>query len=134
MYCKSCQVACAIEHSDSKNVFTAVNEFPKPVTRLQLKKNESTVKIEKCHHCVSPPCIKKCPAQALYIDPESNNVMIDYSKCRQCGACIKECRYKAFVKIGNIILKCDGCIDRIKRGEKPACVSACHTGSLSFSD
>ena len=134
MSCKSCLIACAIEHSDSKHIFTAVGENPKPVTRLQLRKNKSSVSIEKCAHCDLAPCIDKCQSHALYKDHQSQSVIVDYSKCKSCGICIKVCPNKAFVKINKLVFKCDGCLDRVKQGDIPACVAACKTGSLTFSD
>jgi len=35
---------------------------------------------------------------------------------------------------GRGVLKCDMCIDRLERGEEPACVNACPTGALKFMD
>ena len=134
MSCKSCQLACAIEHSKSKTIFDAVCENPKPVTRLQLKFNNSSVSIEKCLHCDSAQCIKQCPSQALHRDSESNCVVIDYSRCKACGICVRSCENNAFFKFDKVIFKCDGCQDRVKRGLNPACVSVCKTGALLFSE
>ncbi len=31
-----------------------------------------------------------------------------------------------------IVVKCDGCVERVRRGRLPACVEACPTGALLF--
>jgi len=36
-------------------------------------------------------CVKVCPENAIYIDPEKNVAIVDTEKCTGCGLCIPEC-------------------------------------------
>jgi carbon-monoxide dehydrogenase iron sulfur subunit len=33
-----------------------------------------------------------------------------------------------------VAVKCDGCVERVRRGESPACVEACKVGALVFGE
>jgi len=38
--CKTCEVACAIEHSQSKQLVAAIHETPAPVSRVCVEQGE----------------------------------------------------------------------------------------------
>ena len=62
--------------------------------------------------------------------------MIDEKKCVGCELCTFACPYGVRVMRhnGKVADGCDLCVDRIKRGEIPYCVSTCPMEALVFGD
>lgn len=48
-----------------------------------------------CEGCGS--CIKKCPAGAIYWDPQNGLACVDHSKCLTCGYCAPVCPVRAII-------------------------------------
>ena len=130
--CKTCELACAVEHSVTKDLFLAVLERPRP------KKRRDTQFIARdvfhsigCQHCDDPPCVEACMASCINKDKKTGNVDIDTARCVGCWMCIMVCPFAAISRQyaeDNRALKCDLCPDR----ESPACVASCPTRALSF--
>jgi Fe-S-cluster-containing dehydrogenase component len=60
-------------------------------------------------------------------------VLVDRSKCIGCRYCSWACEFGApQFDIDGLMRKCDLCIDRLRAGEKPACVESCCGGALTF--
>ena len=89
-----------------------------------------------CFHCEKPWCVAACPTKAMQKRPEDGIVFVDHEICVGCKACIRACPWGApqWHKEAKKVVKCDYCKDRIDQGLKPACVTVCITGSLSFGD
>lgn len=89
-----------------------------------------------CNHCDSPACFSACPQGAIAKDGETGLVYNDPEKCIGCGTCVEACPYDAprVDSERGISRKCDGCIDRVSKGEKPICVDACPLRCLEFDD
>lgn len=93
-----------------------------------------------CLHCVEAACEKACPEDAIS-HTEFNTVFIDYDKCVGCGYCVQNCPFDV-VQLTTFVdekgreqrraQKCTQCVDRLREGLKPACVTACHTDCLLF--
>ena len=126
--CKTCEIACAVEHSKTKNVFTAAREDPVPKHRVFLQSAKGGPYPLQCRHCEEPECVLACMSGAIQKDPDSGIVTIDKEKCVGCGMCVMSCPFGALVidKDKKVSLKCDLCIE----SDEPACVKACPTGSL----
>jgi len=109
----------------------------------------------QCYHCENPPCVKACPTQATWKEPDGI-VVVDYDWCIGCRYCIAACPYygrrfnwnepvvpedqitKKQHYLGNRLRKrgqmekCTFCVQRSRNGRLPACVEACPTGARVF--
>jgi len=108
-----------------------------------------------CQHCEDPPCVKSCPVQATWKEPDGI-VVIDYDWCIGCRCCVSSCPYGArhfnwsepnvppeeinpdTHLLGNRprskgeVEKCTFCIHRVRKGLYPSCVEACPAGARKF--
>jgi carbon-monoxide dehydrogenase iron sulfur subunit len=128
--CKSCEIACAVQHSASKSLFGAVSEKPGPVRRLYVEMAEGSKVPLLCRHCEDAPCVAVCRTGSMSQDPISRVVDRDADRCVGCWMCAMTCPYGV---IGGQLevrkaVKCDRCLDL----DEPACVHACPTRSLVF--
>jgi molybdopterin-containing oxidoreductase family iron-sulfur binding subunit len=109
----------------------------------------------QCFHCENAPCTKACPTKATWMEPDGI-VVVDYDWCIGCRYCQAACPYygrrfnwgepeipaeeitRKQHYLGNRIRpkgkmeKCTFCIQRTRKGQLPACVEACPTGSRVF--
>jgi carbon-monoxide dehydrogenase iron sulfur subunit len=132
--CKSCELACAVEHSESKELLKALNEKPKPRKRVSVEQGDGFVVPLQCRHCEDAPCIGICPTKALHRADKDSPVVIDEDLCIGCKWCILACPFGVITldDENRVITKCDQCFQRVERGETPACVASCPTGALDF--
>ena len=88
----------------------------------------------QCRHCEDAPCVAICPTKALHRAAPDSPVTIDHERCIGCTCCVLVCPFGviSYDSANRSIIKCDQCSERVERGERPACVSACPTGALSF--
>ncbi|MEK7239980.1 MAG: 4Fe-4S dicluster domain-containing protein [Gemmatimonadota bacterium] len=108
-----------------------------------------------CQHCDNPPCVKVCPVQATWMEPDGI-VVIDYDWCIGCRCCISACPYGArrfnwgkpgiptdelnpvTEFLGNrprargVVEKCSFCLQRVRKGLYPKCVEVCPVGARKF--
>jgi molybdopterin-containing oxidoreductase family iron-sulfur binding subunit len=109
----------------------------------------------QCMQCDDPPCVKACPVEATWMEPDGI-VVVDYDWCIGCRYCMAACPYWArhfnwtvpeipaeevntnTHYLGNrprprgVVEKCHFCIHRTRKGQQPACMEACPTGSRIF--
>ncbi|MBO8175553.1 MAG: 4Fe-4S binding protein [Thermococcus sp.] len=133
MGCRSCEIACAVEHSTSKTLFGAIFERPTPKPRLKVVVADFFNVPLRCQHCEDAPCMKVCPTGAIK-KSEEGFVILNANKCIGCLMCVMACpfghpKYEPEYKV---VLKCDSCIERVREGREPACVEACPTKALKF--
>lgn len=128
--CRSCELACAIEHSASNDLFLAILESPRPKKRIDTQFIEKDVFHSiGCQHCDDAPCIEACMAACIHKDKKTGKVDIDTKRCVACWMCIMACPFAAIsrkITTENKAVKCDLCPDR----ECPACVDSCPTRAL----
>lgn len=108
-----------------------------------------------CMQCDNPPCVKACPTQATWKEPDGI-VVVDYDWCIGCRYCMTACPYWArhfnwtepqiradqinpdTNYLGNrprpqgVVEKCHWCTQRTRQGRQPACQEACPTGARIF--
>lgn len=87
-----------------------------------------------CHHCEDAPCVTVCPTGAVSRETEDGPVIVDQELCIGCKACIVACPFGVMrlSPAGKTAVKCDLCIDRLKKGKLPVCVTSCPSGALEL--
>lgn len=109
----------------------------------------------QCHQCSKPACVKVCPVEATWQEPDGITV-VDYDWCIGCRYCIAACPYWArrfnfaephipegelnpdVAYLSNrprakgVTEKCTFCLQRTRIGLLPACLEVCPTGSRKF--
>ncbi len=130
--CKTCVLACAVAHSQSGELFTAMFETPRPYPRLFVEAADGRKVPVLCRHCDDAPCVNACIAGALHYDPLTRAVLCDWDRCIGCWTCIMVCPYGVVQRqvMLSKAVKCDLCPSR----EVPACVESCPTDALIFAD
>ena len=132
--CKTCEIECAIAHSEggSMEEIIASGEQPEYRIRVQVKKNKNVPL--NCKMCVNAACIKACPTNAMRRLSDGAPVLLDEKLCDLCMACIEACPFDALwlSKDEQKIIKCDLCIRRQAQKLEPACVAGCPTNALEL--
>lgn len=166
--CRKCVHACVEENNQSRSPeiqYIRVLQMPQGTTDLE--KGNHYYDVQKvpeegsyympvqCHQCENPPCVKVCPVEATWKEPDGI-VTIDYNWCIGCRYCEAACPYWArrfnFSKpeiprdqinpemayLSNrprskgVMEKCTFCLQRTRQGRYPACLEVCPTGSRTF--
>ncbi len=166
--CRRCVHACVAENNQSRSPeiqYIRVLEMPRGTLDLEKGNHHydrPTVPDDdhfylpvQCHQCANPPCVKVCPVEATWQEPDGITV-IDYDWCIGCRYCEAACPYWArrfnFAKpsvpadrlnpemsyLSNrprpkgVMEKCHFCLHRTREGRMPACLEACPTGARKF--
>ncbi len=134
--CKSCEIACAVAHSQSNDLFSAIFESPPPRKRVHVEAADSRPFPSRCMHCKDAPCVIACPNGAMHKDEEKGIVLVNEDRCMGCLMCAMVCPFGAVSldPVKGTALKCDFCRSRLDRGEQPACTEACPTGALKYDE
>jgi nitrate reductase beta subunit len=80
-----------------------------------------------CAHCTYPACLAACPRKAIYKREEDGIVLIDQSRCKGYGECVRACPYKKsmYNTYTRVSEKCVGCYPAVEQGYQPMCVQNC---------
>ncbi|MCE4625387.1 MAG: 4Fe-4S dicluster domain-containing protein [Desulfurococcales archaeon] len=140
--CGACVAACSEENTPQLKTISPDAEVP-------LGGRRDIIIVEKglfpaiariplhhtCMHCEDAPCTHVCPTGATF-KTEDGIVLIDYALCIGCKYCVEACPYNA--RYVNEALggpdKCTMCVHRVRKGLRPACETACPTGSIIWGD
>jgi len=130
--CGSCELACAIFHSTSQNLFTAIREDPLPLSRIRVDIIGGEAFPTLCRHCEYAPCIDACMASAMHREEKGHLVLVDKERCVGCWMCVMVCPFTAIVVDSNQkkAVKCDKCPGE----EVPWCVSWCPTNAIHYGE
>ena len=161
--CKGCQVACKTWNNlpsplgTNEAKWSGTHQNPADLnsdTRLIITFNElegdSKIKPVKwafgrraCQHCTDAPCASVCPGGALVRNEETGFVEVYQDQCVGCQYCHSACPFDVprYFDAGpdaifkrTTINKCTGCVDRVRQGLDPACVTTCQPGAPKFGD
>ncbi|HEX9090549.1 MAG TPA: 4Fe-4S dicluster domain-containing protein [Anaerolineales bacterium] len=143
--CKQCEVACAVAHSQAKNLFLAVFESPPSKPRIHAEPGLvlNTAFPSKCRHCNPAPCQMACPTAAIFRPVDYPEIVyLNPQKCIACGMCAIVCPFDVITYYASssapgrtaVAIKCDHCLDRQRLGETPACVDSCKVGALEWGE
>ena len=114
--CNICEVACVVEHSDTKHIIDAYHvdglRFnredsaeildpvdalavgrPKPVNRTVVETHADVRISTNCRHCAEPDCVLACKNGSLYV-AEDGRVLLHQDKCVGCRYCLIACPYQ----------------------------------------
>ncbi|AVX20793.1 carbon-monoxide dehydrogenase iron sulfur subunit [Carboxydocella sporoproducens DSM 16521] len=128
--CHSCELACAVAHSQQKNLFLTILNGEKPVNRVQVEKTSQGAMPLQCRHCDDAPCLLACMTGAIYRAGDGS-VQLKRERCVSCWMCIMSCPYGVMLtEAEGKAVKCDLCHDT----GKPACVQACPTQALVYEE
>lgn len=139
--CMQCQVACAVAHSEAKQLVPALFESPRPRPRIHVGAGRYSEGFpNRCRHCDPAPCMLACLPGAITRISDNATVMINVDTCINCASCAMACPFGVIryhedcgAPAGKTVaVKCDNCLARQCKGEMPACVEVCITGALTF--
>ncbi len=131
--CRSCEIACAVAHSQSKTLVGAILNNEKPLKRIFVNQVKDKKIPLSCRHCEEAPCIDACIAGAMH--RTSEGIVTNEGgmhECTGCWMCVMVCPYGVIRSLSDRrkAVKCDrACFDET---DEPACVRACPTGALSY--
>ncbi len=130
--CKSCELACAVEHSETRALFSVIFEVEPPVARVFVEAGTEFNFPLQCRHCEDPWCVKACISGALQRDEVTGLVLHDRDRCIGCWMCVMTCPFGVITRDRQkkIALKCDRCPNL----DIPACVSACPTRAITLEE
>jgi tetrathionate reductase subunit B len=130
--CKACVVACRAE-----------NRVPLGYSRDWIGEEHrgtwpellAAFEPEQCHHCADPSCVRVCPTGASF-QRADGIVVVNEQDCIGCRYCMIACPYSArfFREDKGVVEKCTFCVQRVDRGETPACVETCPSRVRAFGD
>jgi Fe-S-cluster-containing dehydrogenase component len=145
-----------IKRQEIKWIWTAPyhNAFPMSPMKFLDEELEHTPLLVLCNHCENPPCVRACPTNATFKNPDNGIVMMDFHRCIGCRFCMAACPFGArsfnfrdprpFInpadlnkqfptRTKGVVEKCSFCAERLAVGQLPACVEASN-GKLVFGD
>jgi len=141
--CRSCELACAEAHNlpvpdigdasaFEKNRQTSETQWA-VVNRYKTDKGDVFAK-KQCMRCNQPGCVSACPVKAM--EKQKEGPVTWDTNCIGCRYCMVSCPFDIpkFEHYGATpkLQKCNLCWERLKKGEKPACVEACPAEALAF--
>lgn len=87
-----------------------------------------------CNHCEEPSCLKGCPTKSYTKRARDGIVVHDQNRCIGCKYCTWNCPYGVpqFNPNTHKIFKCEFCVERLEKDQKPLCTSSCIAGAIDF--
>jgi formate dehydrogenase iron-sulfur subunit len=124
--CRACMEACMERQGFTGDPFE--KEVLSATNYTQIEEHGEWFVRSMCMHCLTPSCASVCPVAALQ-KTDAGPVVYDATRCIGCRYCMQACPFNVpryeWDKAVPAVAKCDGCYDRIERGEINACAEAC---------
>jgi carbon-monoxide dehydrogenase iron sulfur subunit len=119
--CRTCELVCS---------FRFKRAYSYSEGAIRIKKSEAiclNVPV-LCEHCANPECVRVCPSEALWKEPETGMVLKLPERCIGCMKCVKACPNGAIFELPGRkdVVLCDLC-----QGD-PLCATWCNTGALEW--
>lgn len=165
---RACVEACVAENNQSRDTqIQYIRVLEMDYGHLNLNHSEHYYDAEavprpgkfylpiQCMQCENPPCVKACPVEATWREPDGITV-IDYDWCIGCRYCMASCPYGARrfnwtkpvlapeeinpemgylsnrIRPRGVAEKCHFCLHRTRQGKNPACLEVCPSGARVF--
>lgn len=127
--CKTCELVCAVGHSPSKDLYTAILEENLALPSVRVHFVAEANYPLACRHCKDHPCVCACIASALSYDSEKG-LSFDKEKCVGCWMCVMVCPYGAVRpdKRDAKSVRCNLCADI----NDPRCAKSCPTKAILY--
>jgi len=133
--CHTCELACAVAHTEADSIIGAVLAGERLQPRNYVLQVDSVKLSTQCRQCEDAPCVRVCPTGATY--RTETYTAVDQRLCIACRLCMMVCPFGSIHVATTEVagrekraaFKCDLCVDR---PEGPACVEACPTKALSL--
>jgi carbon-monoxide dehydrogenase iron sulfur subunit len=127
--CKTCEVQCAVAHSKTKSLLTAIFEQMTPRSRIYVEAAGKNSLPVQCRQCDDAPCLNVCPSGSISRNP-NGSMTFDGMTCIGCFMCAMVCPFGAITseKHTKTAITCDLC----KELDQPSCVKACPTKALIY--
>ncbi len=136
--CNDCVTACNTENGLSGKTGPQDSQWIRKLNVKDLHTGYVQSLPMMCQHCENPPCVDVCPTGAS-TKRADGIVLVDRHACIGCRYCMMACPYKArsFVheplhdqkpdvpRGKGCVESCTFCVQRVDKGEQPACVEAC---------
>jgi len=87
---------------------------------------------QRCFHCGDAPCMTVCPTGTL--SKWNGLTIVEPEKCSSCGYCTDACPFKIPHIVDNHVSKCIACLELVKDGGTPWCVTTCPSQAIKFGD
>jgi carbon-monoxide dehydrogenase iron sulfur subunit len=129
--CRACEIACALEHSSTRDLYLAVFQAELPHNRIFVQNSGGRPFPLVCRQCLEPDCLVACKSGAISLDPIAGVVVFDREKCVGCWMCLMNCPFGAMALCSgdkSWADKCDLCPGR----EIPACEEACPCKAITI--
>jgi molybdopterin-containing oxidoreductase family iron-sulfur binding subunit len=147
--CDACVKACNTENAINETLPDA-RQGSQWIRKIDLKDPKSGRQHSlpmMCQHCAEPPCVDVCPTGAS-MKRADGIVLVDRHTCIGCRYCMMACPYKARSLVHlplteqnpevprgmGCVEACTFCVQRVDKGQKPACVESCPEGAMLFGD
>jgi formate dehydrogenase iron-sulfur subunit len=143
--CQSCEEACAEANglpapemeedtlTQARNTSTTQWSV---INRHKTSRGEVFAK-RQCMHCLQPACASACLTKAM-LKTKEGPVVWNEAQCMGCRFCMVSCPFDVpkFEYDSPLprIQKCRLCWERLKKGQKPACVEECPNEALVFGE
>lgn len=135
--CRSCELACAAAHSETKDIGQAIRDKTLADPRIRVEYVDEKGSLQRvraiavqCRQCEEALCEQACIAGGIHRDKETGDMVVSLEKCVGCWSCIMVCPVGAITKdeLSHHIVKCDHCPGE----DTPVCILACPTGALEY--